>query len=1083
MKSKLKYVLSAVVVFTLLFVFSGVFAIFSSAKNPNDYSRPGYSQSDYNEIFDSVRFLKEKLNVSLGDVERAYLTETSEFLLSYPKNIPSSYVKLYEIGQNLVVSPKIYSYTNDKAGTTISWVPTKVSCGDRTIDVTLSGGEYIASFAFDTITEGISFSIEYSAHISIAAEDINRELSRAYYDAQYLEYLERLLAYESALEIYNEYLSDKKVYEELYLEYTEYLGDLEAYEAALEKYEKYLLDMEKYDAEYVIYLESVKKGEELADEIAAYEAYIQKIDKINYRLSLVEDMKIKKTELKRSIFGAITGKAVDQVLAEESILTSDAVGVDKEIITGAGDATEAIRQFYEEYFALENDVEKYRYYQVNYTSLKDNFVKLFRALDKLYENNQVRSVIEMKERSDKFEILIAQLFYAVNALSDEPVYNYDGTSVFDSNYKIETTKGPKTPAQVLGDVEGYYVDRNMATPPKDEAYPVPVEKPDYTPVPEPIKPDKLAKPTKPAEIFEPEEPTPVEKPDEPAAVDNVNSITVSAPFEEGSVEKNLLEAYRRGSISKKLDCYLDEDYEMSPVINVTKVYGASSVVVTYHDYNNNHIDSVVTETGTFVEIDYVPKKPNSADGKFKYVFENWVDDNGNIVDLSSVDTDMLIYPKFREEINKFTVTWKVGDKLTTQSLPYGSTPTYSGTPAKAGDLNKRYVFTGWSPKITPVRCDVTYIAVFEEVATMPGLPSGSVSETADDEITVSCGSRLDEQIDISRLLALASGKYSVKFLLNAGVGARSSDDSYAEFTIPYSDVIAMNRNSVHYIKFSVGRTEGREDYLVSVYSKNGLEQGERYKISAAIPSAENDENMRIVYYENGEKLYQKSTYSDGKIRFNLNTGCHYSYVLETFASRISILPLGIDVSVDKTEAFEGEIVSVSYNLQPGIKFKSLYYLDEAGKRVTIENGNFVMPSGDVSVGIEFEKISYTVVFVSDGMEISSKKYFYGDTVEIPTGVSKVSDENYSYKFKHWSPAVTDVYSDARYEAVYEKTPIVKTDDGGLKISEGTLRLIVTALILLTVVLLGAVPSVIISIVMLIRRKRRGLSLLGKRKTH
>ncbi len=1080
MKNKLKCVLPVVIILALLFSFSLTFASVSFAKNRNDYSRPGYSGDVYNETFDTIKFLRDKLGVSVGNVEREYLTETSDFVLSYPKNIPSSYVTLYPAGAQVFVYAKPYSYTNSE-GVSVSWVPKRVvSAGNSQILKLGTSGEYEAKLSV-SVEPGLVFTVEYSATISVPKEDINLELSRAYLDAKYLDYLEKQLEYEAALEIYNEYLSDKKIYDGLYLEYTEYLSDLENYNAELLRYEKYLAAQEKYEADYVVYIESLKTAEELADEILAYQEYVNKMEKINYRLSLIEDMKVNKTELKRSLYWAIKGDAVDQVLAEEDILTGNVVGADKAVVQGAGDATREIRAFFDQYFALESDLLKYRYYQINYQSFKNNIVKLFQCLENLYENGYVKGIIESKERSEKYEILLAQLYLAANALSDEVIYNYAGTVAFNANYKINTTKGYKTPAEILGNIDGYYVDKNIATPPANEAYPDPVANPNYTPVPEPKKPEKVTKPTLPVEVSEPEEPTLVQKPEAPLAVENENGIAAKAPLLENSLEARLLDAYRKGLLSQRSDKHLKNDFETAVSISVTKVYGAETVTVTYHDYNENPIGDVTVEAGTFAEIEHVPEK--SGDEKYSYVFEAWVDEFGSEVDLSSVESDMRIYPRYKEVINKYTVNWQIGDTIVkSETLDYG-TELKAWPAEKNGDLNKYYSFSCWTPAISCVTQNITYTAVFEEKYTVPKLADGSIVKSSDTEISVNCGALLGEKLDVSRLLEIAAGKYSVNFQFSLLNLSRTSTDLYAEFKLAYTDVVAMKKNLVTHLEFSILKENGLEQYSVTAYGKNGEPHSTAFKFSASIPSEKNDEDMRVVYYLGEERLYAKSTYSDGRIAFNLNTGCHYSYILEIFPSQISVLPQEIKATVDKMEALPGEIVSVNVNLPQGYELISVYYVAPDGTRVTIGDGEFIMPDFDLSVGVETKKTVYTVNFVSDGMVISSKEYYYGDTVEIPDGVAKASDEKYSYKFKRWSPTVSAVTQDASYQAVYERTPIVKEDDSGLKISEGTLRILITAGVFAVILLCGVIPSLILSVIFIIKRKRRGTSIVNKHKTH
>lgn len=66
----------------------------------------------------------------------------------------------------------------------------------------------------------------------------------------------------------------------------------------------------------------------------------------------------------------------------------------------------------------------------------------------------------------------------------------------------------------------------------------------------------------------------------------------------------------------------------------------------------------------------------------------------------------------------YTVTWKNHDGTTLETdegVAQGATPTYDGaTPTKPDTTEKSYIFSGWSPAISPVMGDVAYIAQFTE---------------------------------------------------------------------------------------------------------------------------------------------------------------------------------------------------------------------------------------------------------------------------------------------------------------------------------------------------------------------------------
>ena len=59
------------------------------------------------------------------------------------------------------------------------------------------------------------------------------------------------------------------------------------------------------------------------------------------------------------------------------------------------------------------------------------------TVDKLYENAGVTDTLRSQQKEDKYVILLASLYKVVNALTTEPVYNYDKTEKFDESYKIE----------------------------------------------------------------------------------------------------------------------------------------------------------------------------------------------------------------------------------------------------------------------------------------------------------------------------------------------------------------------------------------------------------------------------------------------------------------------------------------------------------------------------------------------------------------------------------------------------------------------------------------------------------------------
>ena len=79
----------------------------------------------------------------------------------------------------------------------------------------------------------------------------------------------------------------------------------------------------------------------------------------------------------------------------------------------------------------------------------------------------------------------------------------------------------------------------------------------------------------------------------------------------------------------------------------------------------------------------------------------------------------------------YTVTWNNFDGTLLEkdeNLTYGTTPTYDGeTPIRQSDDEFTYTFSGWTPEVTKVTCDITYTAKFDKT------PINDTDTTTDSE--------------------------------------------------------------------------------------------------------------------------------------------------------------------------------------------------------------------------------------------------------------------------------------------------------------------------------------------------------------
>ena len=101
----------------------------------------------------------------------------------------------------------------------------------------------------------------------------------------------------------------------------------------------------------------------------------------------------------------------------------------------------------------------------------------------------------------------------------------------------------------------------------------------------------------------------------------------------------------------------------------------------------------------------VTATPSTDTAQYTYSFVNWtgIPADNQITDRTEISAN------FERETRTYTVTWIIEGSSSTETYPYGETPTHAD-PVVEG---KR--FLGWSPEIVPVTQDATYTAQFEDL--------------------------------------------------------------------------------------------------------------------------------------------------------------------------------------------------------------------------------------------------------------------------------------------------------------------------------------------------------------------------------
>ena len=70
-------------------------------------------------------------------------------------------------------------------------------------------------------------------------------------------------------------------------------------------------------------------------------------------------------------------------------------------------------------------------------------------------------------------------------------------------------------------------------------------------------------------------------------------------------------------------------------------------------------------------------------------------------------------------LQTFRVTWDVDGETTTEAYKEGEMPSFKGSTDKAPDGEYTYSFTGWTPEVTAVTCDITYTAQYSKTPIPP----------------------------------------------------------------------------------------------------------------------------------------------------------------------------------------------------------------------------------------------------------------------------------------------------------------------------------------------------------------------------
>ena len=158
-----------------------------------------------------------------------------------------------------------------------------------------------------------------------------------------------------------------------------------------------------------------------------------------------------------------------------------------------------------------------------------------------------------------------------------------------------------------------------------------------------------------------------------------------------------------------------------------------------------------------------PATPSAAEN---YVFEGWFTSGGTQVSASSVFTqNETVSAKFKDMSNVFyDISFFNWDStlIESQSVQYGKTYVYEGTPLRESTEKYSYSFKGWDKAVVPAKADAKYYAVYDSLeievssSSFEESSSSEQQESSSSEEPVLSSSSEEEMSSSSEYLFLSS---------------------------------------------------------------------------------------------------------------------------------------------------------------------------------------------------------------------------------------------------------------------------------------------------------------------------------------
>ena len=408
--------------------------------------------------------------------------------------------------------------------------------------------------------------------------------------------------------------------------------------------------------------------------------------------------------------------------------------------------------------------------------------------------------------------------------------------------------------------------------------------------------------------------------------------------------------------------------------------------ITWKNYNGDVLATESYEYGaTPVYKGETPIKPSTI--QYTYTFSGW---DHEIETVTKNDTYIAT---FTDSIATYTVTWTNydGTILATETYQYGDLPSYKGdTPTKEIDGSSTYNFVGWSPNISRVVSDATYVATFESV-----LMTYTVTWLNYD------GSVLDTET-----YQVGETPY-----YKGNAPKKPSDDSNSYVFSGWSPEIETVTGDKSYTALFDATVR---KYTVSFVNYNGVvleehdyEYGEMPSYSGNTPVRRSDAQYTYTFIGWDKEVVAVT----GDVTYTAT----YDSTIRTY----TVTWTNYDGTVLATETYEfGEMPEYkgetpTKDLGNGVDYE---FVEWAGQIQTVtEDATYRAVFND-------EVTSFTVIWYNyDGTILLSEEYAFGETPSFKGNEpSRVSTAQYTYTFNGWDKELKPITNNTEFYACYSE---------------------------------------------------------------